>query len=93
MKIKDVNTYTVAFIKEKLITDDISECLIVSCGNYTQLEKITGFSINHLVYLFTKLKKKTWTENGIFIIKSEQYYKGEQIGGIRNPALYKRGNE
>ena len=87
-----MKTYTVAFIKDLKITDDISDCMVVSCGNYTQLERITEISANHWIYIFTKLKKKTWIENGMFIIKSERYYKGGQIGGIRNPALYKRGN-
>ena len=50
-------------------------------------------SVNHWVYIFTKRKKKVWIENGLFIIKSGRFVKGGQIGGIRNPALFKRGND
>ena len=92
-KIRDISTFTVVLLGDREITDDLSECLIVSCGNYTQLSKITGWSLNRCVYLFTKMKKKSWREGSLFVLKSSQYYKGNQIGGIRNPAIYSRGND
>ena len=93
MKIRKTDTFTIVFLKDKLITDDLEGVLIVSCSNKTQLEKITGIAKDRLVYIFTKLKKLSLTEKGMFIIKSKQFYKGGQVGGLRNPALIRGGND
>ena len=92
MKQKKTNTYTVITIGENILTEDMSNYLIVSCSNQKVVERITGISENKLVYNFTKLKKKSLREKGYFIIKTDLTYKGEQEGGLRNPALLQRGN-
>jgi len=93
MKSKDIDTYTIIFLGEKSITDDISDCMVLSCSNKNTLEQLTGISMNRIVYIFTKLQRKSLHENNIFIIKSERFYKGAQPGGIRNKAIHQRGND
>lgn len=84
--------YSVLSLGGLLVTDDISENLTFSCTNKKILEKNTGIKYNRLVYIFTKLKKSCLIENDNIIIRSNTLYKGNQIGGLRNPKLLMRGN-
>jgi len=81
----------VVFLEGRGLNEDLSECLTAACGQYTQLEEITGISKDRLKYIFTKKNKKSLLEASMFIMKSGQYYKGEQSGGIRNKNMMMRG--
>jgi len=93
MKARSKTTYMVVFLEGRRLDEDLSECLTAACGQYTQLEEITGISRDRLKYIFTKKNKRSLMEDGMFIMKSGQYYKGEQSGGIRNKNIMIRGND
>lgn len=80
MKSKSVELYSVIILGEKLLTDDLSDCLTVSCTNKRSLERITGILYDRLVYVFTRKGKNILIEGGNVIIKSSQLYKGDQAG-------------
>lgn len=84
--------YSVLSLGGKLITDDISDNLTFSCTNKKVLAKNTGIKYDRLVYIFTRLKKTFLIENDNIIIKTNLLYKGNQIGGLKNPKLLIRGN-
>jgi len=79
--------YSVLFLGDKDITDDLSDSFTFSCTNKRSLSKYTGIAYHRLVYLFTKLGKMFLIENGNMIIRSKTHFKGKQPGGIRNPRL------
>lgn len=81
MKKKDSSLYTVIFIGNDALTENLSSYMIVSCSNQQVVAKVTGISKNRLEYLFSKKKLKSIRESGMFIIKSEMFYKGSQRGG------------
>lgn len=76
----------------KTLADDLSENLTFSCTNKRILSYYTKIKYDRLVYVFTRLKKNVLIENDNFIIKSNVLFKGNQIGGLRNPKLLIRGN-
>ena len=84
--------YSVLSLGGNSVTDDISYSLTFSCTNKKVLARTTEIPYNRLVYIFTKLKKTFLIENDYIIIKSTTLYKGNQIGGLRNPKLLIRGN-
>lgn len=91
-KVNHGERYSVLSLGGKSITDDLSECLTFSCTNKQILSRNTEIGYNRLVYIFTRLKKTYLIENDFIIIKSTTLYKGNQIGGLRNPKLQMRGN-
>lgn len=86
-KSKSGNYYLVILLRDKSITDDLNDCLIVSCTNKNVLSEISGIPYHRLVYVFTKLHKNVLHEDGVFIVKSNLTYKGKQVGGLRNKDL------
>jgi hypothetical protein len=84
MKSENKELYGVIILGDKLVTEDLGDCLTVSCTNMTSLSQITGIKRDRLVYVFTKLKKSVLMEDGNLIIKSSQLYKGNQVGGLRH---------
>jgi hypothetical protein len=75
-------TYTVVFLSKEGITGDLEDCLKVTCRDKGLLEELTGISLNHLIYIFTKQKKTVLIEKDVLIIKSTMYYPSRQ-GGLR----------
>ena len=84
--------YSVLSLGGMSVLDNISESLTFSCTNKRILARNTEIPYNRLVYIFTKLKKTCLIENDYIIIKSTTLYKGNQIGGLRNPKLLMRGS-
>lgn len=82
-KSKRVDNYTVVILGDKTLTDDLNDCLIVSCTNKNILSGISGISYDRLIYIFTKLHKNVLHENGVLIIKSSLTYIGNHPGGIK----------
>ena len=82
MKSKDRELYSIVFLGERVITDDLGSCMTACCTNMRSLNKMTGISYDRLVYIFTRRGQSVLVENGSFIIKSNHLYKGEQKGRV-----------
>ena len=78
MKSKRGDIYTVIVLGEKSLTDDLEDCLKVSCTNKKSLELITEIPYDRLLYVFTRLGKSMLLDKGCFIVRSSSLYKGRQ---------------
>ena len=75
--------YGVLLLGDKVLTDDLGDCLVVSCTNRRRLSEITGISYDRLTYVFVRKGRSCLVEGGCIILKSGLLYKGNQVGGWR----------
>ena len=85
--------YMVVDLNGKSVSDDLSECLKITCSNKKALSIATGIRYYRLVYVFKRQKRSYLVENDRLILKSEIYYKGSQPGGLQNKKMVTRGND
>jgi len=80
MKSKRATIFSVVVLSDLEVTDDLGGCLTVSCTNLTGLSLLTGISRDRLAYVFTRKRQNVLLEDGHFIIKSSELYRGNQSG-------------
>ena len=81
MKNEDKTIYTAIILDSGTRIDELEGCMFFTCTNKIVLSRLTGIKFDRLVYIFTKLKRKTLYEDNILILRSEVMYKGKQQGG------------